>query len=204
MQGEREMAGDNKTLGRFELVGITPAPRGIPKIEVTFDIDANGIVNVSAKDLATGKEQQITITASSGLSDDEIERMVKEAEANKAEDEKRKKEIELRNQGEQLVYATEKTINENREKLPAAEISNIEKEITNLKSAIESNDAEKIEAGIQSLTQASHKLAELMYQQVSQPPPPPAGGQTQPDSTAPNSEEKDEGDVIDAEFEETK
>jgi len=213
LQGERSMATQNRTLGRFHLEGIMPAPRGVPKVEVTFDIDANGIVNVSAKDMATGKEQKITITASSGLSEDEINRMVDDAEKNKADDEKRKKEIEVRNQAEQLVYTTEKTLNENRDKLPAEEISRVEAEITSLKSAIEENDPQKIEAGMQSLTQASHKLAELMYQQVQNQGGDPAAAAAAAaqaaqaagaPSDAGSDSDKDDGDVIDAEFEETK
>ncbi len=205
LQGERSMAAQNRTLGRFNLEGIMPAPRGVPKIEVTFDIDANGIVNVSAKDMATGKEQKITITATSGLSDSEIDRMVDEAEKNKAEDEKKKKEIETRNQAEQLIYATEKTLNENREKIPAAEISNVEKEIANLKSAVDSADAAKIEAGMQSLTQASHKLAEIMYQKVQESDPAAAAAaQAAASGGADENADNDDGDVIDAEFEETK
>ncbi len=207
LQGERPMAGGNRTLGRFHLEGIMSAPRGVPKIEVTFDIDANGIVNVSAKDMATGKEQKITITASSGISDSEIDRMVDEAEQNKAEDEKKKKEIELRNRAEQVVYATEKTLDENREKIPAAEVSKVEEAVANLKSAIESNDSSKIEAEMENLTKASHKLAEIMYQQVQS-----EGPQTGPAETAEGeapgaqgaNEDAGDGDVIDAEFEETK
>ena len=210
------MAAQNRPLGKFHLEGIMPAPRGVPKIEVTFDIDANGIVNVSAKDMATGKEQKITITASSGLLDEEIDRMVEDAEKHKADDEKKKKEVETRNQAEQLVYATEKTLSENREKLPAGDISNVEKEIANLKSAIEANDTERIEAGIQSLTQASHKLAEIMYQQVQtqdagaaaaeQAAAEQAAGEAgaPPSEETPVSDDKDDSDVIDAEFEETK
>ncbi len=209
LQGERPMAGQNRTLGRFHLEGIMPAPRGVPKIEVTFDIDANGIVNVSAKDMATGKEQKITITASSGLSDDEIDRMVSEAEQHQADDEARKKAVETRNQAEQLVYTTEKTLNENREKLPAEDIGNVEKEIANLKSAVESDDPEKIESGMQSLTQASHKLAEIMYQNVQSQDPQAAAaaaaaaGQAAADQESSKEDDKDDGDVIDAEFEET-
>ncbi len=208
LQGERPMAAGNRTLGRFHLEGIMSAPRGVPKIEVTFDIDANGIVNVSAKDTATGKEQKITITASSGITDDDIDRMVDEAEENKAEDEKKKKEIELRNKAEQIVYATEKTLDENREKLPAAEVSKVEEAIAGLKSAIEGNDSSAIETAMADLEKASHKLAELMYQQA-QSQPPPAGDPTaeadgpQPDSEA-AADDKNDGDVIDAEFEETK
>ncbi|MCP4675395.1 MAG: molecular chaperone DnaK [Deltaproteobacteria bacterium] len=209
LQGERPMAAGNRTLGRFHLEGIMSAPRGVPKIEVTFDIDANGIVNVSAKDTATGKEQKITITASSGISDGEIDRMVEEAEENKAEDEKKKKEIELRNKAEQIVYATEKTLDENREKLPADEVSKVEEAITGLKSAIEGTDSEKIEAAMADLEKASHKLAELMYQQAQGEPPPAgdpaeaAGGPPPPNPDA-AADDKNDGDVIDAEFEETK
>jgi molecular chaperone DnaK len=209
LQGERPMAGQNRTLGKFHLEGIMPAPRGVPKVEVTFDIDANGIVNVSAKDMATGKEQKITITSSSGLTDSEINRMVNEAELNKAEDEKRKKDIETRNRAEQLMYATEKTLNDNREKIPMSEISTIEKELASLKSAIEANDIDRIEAGMQSLTKASHKLAEIMYQSVqSQGGPeagaPSAGGKEPNASQGGTQAEGVDGDVIDAEFEETK
>ncbi len=205
LQGERPMAQGNRTLGRFHLEGIMSAPRGVPKVEVTFDIDANGMVNVSAKDLATGKEQKITITASSGLGDDEIDRMVNEAEENKAEDEKKKKEVELRNQAEQLVYTTEKTLEENREKIPAAEVSKIDEAITSLKADIESNDLSRIEAGMENLTKASHKLAELMYEQAqSQAPPPPDQAGAPPQEEEAKDESKQDGDVIDAEFEETK
>jgi len=205
LQGERPMAAQNRTLGKFHLEGIMPAPRGVPKVEVTFDIDANGIVNVSAKDMATGKEQKITITSSSGLSETEIQKMVEDAEKNKAEDEKRKKDIETKNQAEQLLYATQKTLNENKDKIPAGEVANIEKELNTLKSAIDSGDAEKIEAGMQSLTQASHKLAEIMYQQVQDKQPSASGTSSgSGDSAASSSEDKDDSDVIDAEFEETK
>jgi molecular chaperone DnaK len=211
LQGERQMAQGNRTLGRFHLEGIMPAPRGVPKIEVTFDIDANGIVNVSAKDVATGKEQQITITASSGLNDDEIDQMVRDAEDHKAEDEQKKKDVELRNQAEQLVYATEKTLNENKEKIPASEIGAIEDAIASLKTDIESGEGARIEAGMEKLTQASHKLAELMYQQVqNQDPgeaaPGPDGEAGNPGSNEGSSEDdtKQDGDVIDAEFEESK
>ncbi len=211
LQGERQMAQGNRTLGRFHLEGIMPAPRGIPKIEVTFDIDANGIVNVSAKDVATGKEQQITITASSGLNDDEIDQMVKDAEDHKAEDEQKKKDVELRNQAEQLVYATEKTLSENKEKIPASEIGAIEDAIAGLKTDIESGEGDRIESGMEKLTQASHKLAELMYQQVqSQAPDAAAPGSDGEDGNpGPNEgdsqdDAKQEGDVIDAEFEESK
>jgi molecular chaperone DnaK len=211
LQGERQMAQGNRTLGRFHLEGIMPAPRGVPKIEVTFDIDANGIVNVSAKDVATGKEQQITITASSGLSDSEIDQMVTDAEEHKAEDEQKKKEVELRNQAEQLVYATEKTLNENKEKIPASEIGGIEEAISSLKADIESADSSRIEAGMEKLTQASHKLAELMYEQVQSQAPDAAAagaegeaGNPGPNEGSSQDDAKQDGDVIDAEFEESK
>ena len=197
LQGERQMAKDNRTLGRFHLEGIMPAPRGVPQIEVTFDIDANGIVNVSAKDMATGKEQQITITASSGLNDADIDRMVKEAEQHKDEDERRRKEIEARNRAEQLAYATERTLNENRETLPLADVSTIEKAIADLKAAIESNDAERIERETETLTRASHKMAEAMYQQTGSRAAPGA------DSASPKNSGASDEDVIDAEFRET-
>jgi molecular chaperone DnaK len=195
LQGERPMAGDNRTLGRFRLEGILPAPRGVPQIEVTFDIDANGIVNVSAKDMATGKEQKITITASSGLSESEMDQMVKDAERHKTADEKRRKDIETKNRAEQLVYATEKTLNENREKIPAADASAVDRAVSDLKSAIESNDMVRIERETENLTTASHKLAEVMYKQTG----------PQNSSAPPNvgQRDDDEDDVIDAEFQES-
>ncbi|RCK79117.1 MAG: Chaperone protein DnaK [Candidatus Ozemobacter sibiricus] len=167
LQGERPMAADNKTLGRFDLVGIPPAPRGVPQIEVTFDIDANGIVHVSAKDLGTGKEQAITITASSGLSKEQIERMVKEAEQYAAEDAKVKEKIEAKNQAESLIYQTEKTLKELGEKVPADLRSTIDGKVADLKKAVESNDTEAIKKKTEELINASHKLAEMVYQQAS-------------------------------------
>ena len=167
LQGEREMARDNRTLGKFQLIGIPPAPRGIPQVEVTFDIDANGILNVSAKDNATGKQQAITITASSGLNKDDVEKMVKEAEAHSTEDKRRRQEIDLRNQADALVYQTEKTLNENREKIPVSEVSAIEGAIREAKEAIESGDMSRIREKMELLTKASHHLAEIMYQQAS-------------------------------------
>jgi molecular chaperone DnaK len=165
LQGEREMAAGNRTLGRFHLVGIPSAPRGVPQVEVTFDIDANGIVNVSAKDLGTGKEQKITITASSGLSDDEIKRMVREGEANAAADKERKQAVEERNQLDGLVYSTEKTFGEHKDKLGAAETTQLEEALAEAKKALESNDAAEIKKVTEKLTQASHKLAEAVYRQ---------------------------------------
>ena len=153
LQGEREMAAYNKTLGRFQLSGIPPAPRGVPQIEVKFDIDANGIVNVSAKDLGTGKEQNITIQSSSGLSDEEIEKMVKEAEANAEADRKHKEEVEIRNQADSLVYQTEKSLKEMGDKIEAQEKEKIEKAVAELKTALEGKDTANIKAKSEALTE---------------------------------------------------
>lgn len=195
LQGEREMARDNRTLGKFQLTGIPPAPRGVPQIEVTFDIDANGIVNVSAKDLGTGKEQKITITASSGLSKEDIERMVKEAEAHAEEDKRKREEIEIRNQADTLTYNTEKILNENREKLSPDDIKTVEDAIKETKEAINTNNTSLIKEKMEALNKASHKLAEIMYQKAStgtQTPPPPRGGEAKAGG---------QEDVVDAEFE---
>jgi len=198
IQGEREMASDNKTIGRFELVGIPPAPRGIPQIEVAFDIDANGILHVSAKDLGTGKEQSIKITASSGLSEDEIDRMVKDAEAHADEDKKRKELVEARNQADSLLYSTEKSLKEHGDKVGEDVKKSIEDGLEKLKKAMEGTDAEEIKKATEELSQVSHKLAEAMYAE--------AGGQ--PDGAADQetaaSEEKKDDDVVDAEYEEVK
>ncbi len=202
LQGEREMGRDNRTLGKFHLVGIPPAPRGIPQIEVTFDIDANGIVNVSAKDLGTGKEQQITITSSSGLGEDEIDQMVKDAEMHSEEDKTRREAVDIKNQADSLVYQTEKLLSENREKIPASDIGTIEDAIKQTKEAIESNDAARIKTAMDDLTKASHKIAEVMYQQQAQQQA--SDDQADPDADPqPGSEKKDE-DVVDAEFEDVK
>ncbi len=193
-QGEREMAADNKLLGQFDLVGIPPAPRGVPQIEVTFDIDANGIVNVSAKDKGTGKEQQIRIQASGGLSEADIQKMVKEAEAHAEEDKRRRALVEARNQAESLVHSTEKSLAEHGDKLNAADKSAIDRALADLKSAIGGDDAGQIEAKSRTLTQVSSKLGEAVYK-ATQAQAGDAGGQaTQPDGTG-----KDE--VVDAEFE---
>jgi molecular chaperone DnaK len=191
-QGEREMAADNKLLGQFDLVGIPPAPRGVPQIEVTFDIDANGIVNVSAKDKGTGKEQQIRIQASGGLSDADIEKMVKDAEAHAAEDKEKRALVEARNQGEALVHSTEKSLADFGSKVSAADKSAIETAIADLKTAIAGEDAEAIKAKTQTLAQASMKLGEAMYA-ASQAGA--AGGEA--GEGAPKSD-----DVVDADFEE--
>lgn len=197
IQGEREMAYDNRTLGRFNLVGIPPAPRGVPQVEVTFDIDANGIVNVSAKDLGTGKEQRITITSSSGLNKDDVDRMVKEAESHADEDKKKKEEIELRNRADSMIYNTDKLLKENREKLPEEEVKNIESAIEACKKAVESGVRDDIEARLNDLTRASHKLAEVLYKQTGAPQGSP---EQEPEPQAPPQDTGD-GSVIDAEYE---
>ena len=168
LQGEREMATNNRTLGRFHLDGIPPAPRGIPKIEVNFDIDANGIIHVSAKDMGTGKQQAITITGHSGLDDKEIDNMVNDADAHAEEDKKRREVIDAKNQADQMIYNLEKLMRENKDKIPEDEANKIQAEIENTKKAIESDDAEQIKNATEALSQASHKLSEIMYQQASQ------------------------------------
>jgi molecular chaperone DnaK len=199
LQGEREMARDNRTLGRFHLVGIPSAPRGIPQVEVTFDIDANGILNVGAKDTATAKEQKITITHSSGLAKEEIDRMVKEADSHAAEDKQRRQEIEARNQLDSLIYTTEKMLNENRDKIPAGEISGIEEALQEGKKALESGNADQIRQAIEQITKASHKMAEAMYQRAQTEQQAP-GAETAGEQAA-GGERPAEGEVVDAEFE---
>jgi molecular chaperone DnaK len=194
-QGEREMAGDNKLLGQFDLVGIPPAPRGVPQVEVTFDIDANGIVNVSARDKATGKEQQIRIQASGGLSESDIERMVKDAESHAEEDKKRKALVEAKNHGEALVHATEKALAEHGSKVGEAERSAIENAMADLREAVKGDDAEVIQQKTNTLAQASMKLGEAMYAQAQAGA---AGGGPDAGSEGPKSEHKE--DVVDAEF----
>ncbi len=199
LQGEREMARDNKTIGVFHLIGIPAAPRGMPQIEVTFDIDANGILNVSAKDLGTGKEQKITITASSGLAKDEIDKMVRDAQAHSEEDRKRREEIEAKNRLDSLVYASEKTFNENKDKLAGADASAIESALADARKALEAGGTEAMNAAGERLQQASHKLAEAMYKGAagSAPGAESAGAA----SSAPGAGKDDE--VIDAEYVDT-
>lgn len=168
LQGERDMAAHNRTLGRFHLDGIPPAPRGIPKVEVTFDIDANGILHVSAKDIGTGKQQAITITGHSGLEENEIENMVKDAETHSEEDKKRKELIDAKNQADQMIYALEKLLKENKDKIQEEQASQIQSEIENTKKAVESEDLEQIKQALEKLSQESHKLTEMMYQQATQ------------------------------------
>ena len=203
LQGEREMATDNKTLGRFELVGIPPAPRGIPQIEVTFDIDANGIVHVSAKDLGTGKEQAIKIESSGGLSEEEVEKMINDAEQFADEDKVKREAVEVKNQAETLVYSTEKSVDELGEKLPEEDKTKIEACCEQLKKSIETDDVDAIKSDIEALTQASHKMAEIYNQQAEQ-----QGGEAGDGSgDTPASEEKsgkEDDDIVDADFEEVK
>jgi molecular chaperone DnaK len=163
LQGEREMASQNRTLGRFDLVGIPPAPRGVPQIEVTFDIDANGIVHVSAKDLGTGKEQKIRIESSSGLSDDEIKRMVREAEAHAEEDRRERERAEARNEADNLIYSTEKSLRDYGQKISEADRQNIEKAVSALRQAMESGDQQQMKTRTEELKQAAHRLAEEVY-----------------------------------------
>ncbi|MBW1802173.1 MAG: molecular chaperone DnaK [Deltaproteobacteria bacterium] len=199
LQGEREMAANNKTLGRFQLVGIPPAPRGMPQIEVTFDIDANGIVNVSAKDMGTGKEQSIKITASSGLSEEEIENLVKDAETHAEEDRKKRELVDARNMADSLIYSTEKSVKEVGDKLDESTKEEINKAVENLKTALEAENAEEIKRLSDELTQASHKLAEQMYAKASEQAQAGAAGAEEP---AGESAKND--DVVDADFEEVK
>jgi len=198
LQGEREMAADNKLLGNFELVGIAPAPRGVPQIEVTFDIDANGIVNVSAKDKGTGKEQKIQIQASGGLSDEEIEKMVKEAEANKEADKKKRESVDARNQADTLIHSTEKNLKEHGAKVSDAEKKAIEDASTALKEALKGDNAEDIKKKTETLVQASMKLGEAIYK--SQQNTKPDSG----DDDGKDNKDKKDDNVVDADFEEVK
>ncbi|NLV31022.1 MAG: molecular chaperone DnaK [Acidobacteria bacterium] len=198
LQGERAMARDNRTLGKFHLVGIPSAPRGVPQIEVTFDIDANGIVNVSAKDMATSKEQKITITASSGLSKEEIERMQQDAQSHAEEDQKNRDKIEAKNRLDSLIYNTEKLLAENRDKISEADASTLDAALGKARTALEgAAEAAEMNAAAEELTQASHRLAEAMYQKTAGQQPPDAGGSAGGDAAGPG---KKEDDVIDAEY----
>ena len=203
-QGERDMAADNKLLGQFDLVGIPPAARGVPQVEVTFDIDANGIVHVNAKDLGTGKEQSIRITASSGLSESEIKHMVKDAEAHAEEDKKKKERIEARNHLDTLIYSTEKSLKDHRGDVDADAISKIEAALEKAKKAMEGDDVEAIKAAQEELTQASHKLAEAMYARVAKEQQAAGGADGQAETTGGNGKPQDKDNVVDADFEEVK
>jgi molecular chaperone DnaK len=202
LQGEREMASGNRTLGRFHLEGIPAAPRGMPQVEVTFDIDANGIVNVSAKDRATQKEQRITITASSGLSEQEINRMVNEAKDHAAEDHKRRELIEERNKLDNLIYSVQKTLNENKDKLASDVVQSAESALSDAKAKLDSQDATQVKGAAESLTKISHKMAEELYKSAT----PPSGGDNPPknDGGSAQSGGPDEPKVVDADFEESK
>ena len=205
LQGEREMSPDNKTLGRFELVGIPPAPRGVPQIEVTFDIDANGIVHVSAKDLGTGKEQAIKIESSGGLSEEEVEKMVNDAEQFADEDKAKRESVEVKNQAETLIYSTEKSVSELGDKLPEEDKTKIEACTEQLKKSVESDDIEAIKSDIEALSQASHKMAEMLYsqqQETQESQDPGDGSDQQPDGEEKSS--KEDEDIVDADFEEVK
>jgi molecular chaperone DnaK len=203
LQGERELARDNRTLGRFHLIGLPPAPRGMPQVEVTFDIDANGILHVTAKDMATAKEQNITITASTGLTEQDIQKMVKDSEVNAEEDRKKKEEIEARNQLDNLVYGTEKTLNESKEKLGAEDISSVESALSSAKEALKSGEISRIKPAIDEITKASHRLAELLYKRTTEAPP---GGAQQQQEQKPGGGGGSRGndDVVDVEFEDVK
>ena len=197
-QGEREMAADNKMLGQFDLVGIPPAPRGVPQIEVTFDIDANGIVNVQAKDKGTGKEQQIRIQASGGLSDAEVEKMVKDAEANAAEDKKRRQSAEARNQADSLVHATQKQLDEHGDKISADLKGQVETALAEAKTALEGDDVDAINAKAQALTEVAMKMGQEIYSQEQAN----AASDAPTDGAAAGSEGGAEEEVVDAEFSE--
>jgi molecular chaperone DnaK len=201
LQGEREMAGDNKTLGRFELVGIPSAPRGIPQVEVTFDIDANGIVHVSAKDLATQKEQSIQITASSGLSDAEIKNLVKEGEIHAEEDKKKRELVEARNQADTLIYSTERTVRDMGDKIDAQTKTEIESQIEKLRKTMEGSDKDAIQKDIDQLMQTSHKVAEEAYKRAAEQGQ-AAGAEGGPGPEG--AQKKTDEDVVDADFEEVK
>ncbi len=210
LQGERSMARDNRTLGKFQLVGLPPAPRGVPQIEVAFDIDANGIVNVSAKDKGTGKEQKITITASSGLSKEEVDRMMREAESHADEDKARQEAIEARNQADQAVYAAERMMQEAGDKLPAEDRAPIENAVADVRKALEAEDDAALKAAMEALTAVQHKAAEAMYKQASETPPPPpdpSGASGSGPGSAPGGGDAaggGQGEVIDAEVVEDK
>jgi molecular chaperone DnaK len=196
LQGERDFARDNKLLGVFHLIGIPPAPRGMPQIQVAFDIDANGIMNVSAKDLGTGKEQKITITSSSGLSKDDVEKLVRDAETHADEDKKRREEIEAKNQLDTLVYQVEKMLSENRDKISGSDVQNLETAISDARKAMEQGGLDNLKKATETLTKASHKLAEVMYQNVGANAP---GGEGPASGPSASTESSNKDDVIEAE-----
>ena len=196
LQGERQFARDNRTLGRFQLVGLPPSPRGVPQVEVGFDIDANGIVNVTAKDVATGKEQKITISNSSGLSKDDVERMVRDAEAHASEDKDRRELIDARNQADSLAYSVEKTVNENRDRMPATDVSQVETAIAAVRDAVKAENIEAIRRTTEELQKASHAIAEQLYKQAQNDKTQAAG--TGPQASATRDDDVKDGEVVDA------
>jgi molecular chaperone DnaK len=207
LQGERELARDNRTLGRFHLIGLPTAPRGMPQIEVTFDIDANGILHVSAKDMATGQEQKITITASTGMSEADIQKMVKDAEMHAEEDRKKKEEVELRNHLDNLIYGTEKTLNESKDKIATEDAQSVQNTIAAARDALKTGDVDRMRSAMDDLTKASHKLAEVLYKQTTagqQQGQPGAGQQQQQQETRAQSGGRGNDDVVDVEFEDVK
>jgi molecular chaperone DnaK len=197
LQGERPLARDNRTLGKFHLVGLPPAPRGVPQIEVAFDIDANGIVNVSAKDIATGKEQKITISGSSGLSKADVERMVKDAQSHASEDQARRDLIDARNQADSLAYQVEKTVNDNRTKIAVGELSTIEAAIAEVRRVAQTDDVAAIRKATEELQRASHAIAEQLYKQAQAPASDASAGSQQSSSVK-------DAEVVDAEYAETR
>jgi molecular chaperone DnaK len=199
-QGERSMASDNRLLGVFQLASIPPAPRGVPQVEVTFDIDANGILNVTAKDRATNNEQKITITSSSGLSKDEVEKMAKDAEAHGSEDRQRREEIDARNRADAMVYNVEKMLRDHRSKIGEADVATIEAALADAKAAMKEGGVERINSSREKLESASHRLAEAMYRAASQQPGGAAGPQGDPGPTGPQEQQKPKDNVVDAEF----
>jgi molecular chaperone DnaK len=201
LQGERPLARDNRTLGRFQLVGLPPAPRGLPQVEVSFDIDANGIVNVAAKDMATGKEQKITISGSGGLTKEDVNRMVKDAQSHAAEDEARRELIDARNLADTLAYQVERTVNENREKLPVGELSKADAALAAVRAAVQADDLAAIKRATEQLQRASHAVAELLYKAAQQTSPGATGSTGTTGTTGSNVKD---GEVVDAEYAETK
>jgi len=204
LQGERELAAANRTLGKFHLIGLPAAPRGMPQVEVTFDIDANGILHVSAKDLATGKEQNITITASTGMSEADIQKMVKDAELHAEEDKRKKEEVDLRNQLDNLIYGTEKTLNESRDKIGADEAKSVEDALNSAKDAVKSGDVNSMRPAMDQVTKASHKLAEVLYKQTASQQPGQAGGAEPQQEARSQQGGRGNDDVVDVEFEDVK
>jgi len=200
LQGERTMAADNRTLGRFHLIGIPPAPRGVPQVEVSFDIDANGILHVSAKDRGTGQEQKIQITSSSGITDDEIKNMVDQAKAHASDDEEKRKQIETRNKLDSLVYSTEKLVSDNRDKLPESDASAIDVAVATAKKALEEGSVKDMESAYEGLTQASHQVAAVLYQSASTEAGGAGAAGASADSGDGNGPSNEDDEVIDAEY----